>query len=393
MKKIKEVIVVEGKDDTKRIQRAVDADTIETRGSAIPDETLDLIKKVAETRGIIVFTNPDFSGEKIRKTISAEVPNAKHAFITKKQGVPNRSDGSLGVEHASIESIREALSKVYTEDDSAAELISREELMHEGLMGNPSAKKRRNNLASCYESATSMASSCNTGCECLALPVTSFWLLLSRLIRRIQMTEYPQIASPTRTQAILNQYHLSAKKSLGQNFLTDLDVLDNIVEAAQITKDDNVIEIGPGIGGLTEQLAKAANKVLGFEIDANLLPVLSETLAPYDNIKIINQDILKANLPEIISQEFDANKSLKVVANLPYYITTPIVMNLIAGQVTFDAIVVMMQKEVAERLTAVPSTKPYGSLSVIVQELNDVEISFIVPKTAFIPNPKLIQRL
>ncbi len=174
------------------------------------------------------------------------------------------------------------------------------------------------------------------------------------------MTEYPQIASRTRTQAILNQYHLSAKKSLGQNFLTDLDVLDNIVEAAQITKDDNVIEIGPGIGGLTEQLAKAANKVLGFEIDANLLPVLSETLAPYDNIKIINQDILKANLPEIISQEFDANKSLKVVANLPYYITTPIVMNLIAGQVTFDAIVVMMQKEVAERLTAVPSTKPYG---------------------------------
>ena len=203
------------------------------------------------------------------------------------------------------------------------------------------------------------------------------------------MTEYPQIASPTRTQAILNQYHLSAKKSLGQNFLTDLDVLDNIVEAAQITKDDNVIEIGPGIGGLTEQLAKAANKVLGFEIDANLLPVLSETLAPYDNIKIINQDILKANLPEIISQEFDANKSLKVVANLPYYITTPIVMNLIAGQVTFDAIVVMMQTEVAERRTAVPSTKPYGSLSVIVQELNDVEISFIVPKTAFIPQPKV----
>lgn len=146
MKKIKEVIVVEGKDDTKRIQRAVDADTIETRGSAIPDETLDLIKKVAQTRGIIVFTDPDFSGEKIRKAISAEVPNAKHAFITKKQGVPNRSDGSLGVEHASVESIREALSKVYTEDDSAGEIISKAELMKDGLMGNPSAKKRRERL-------------------------------------------------------------------------------------------------------------------------------------------------------------------------------------------------------------------------------------------------------
>lgn len=203
------------------------------------------------------------------------------------------------------------------------------------------------------------------------------------------MTEYPQIASPIRTQAILNRYHLSAKKSLGQNFLTDLGVLDNIVEAAEITKEDNVIEIGPGIGGLTEQLAKAANKVVAFEIDANLLPVLDETLAPYTNIKIINQDILKANLPKIINEEFDSSKPLKVVANLPYYITTPIVMDLITGGTNFDAIVVMMQKEVAERLQAEPSTKPYGSLSVIVQELNHVEISFVVPKTAFIPQPKV----
>lgn len=204
------------------------------------------------------------------------------------------------------------------------------------------------------------------------------------------MTEYPQIASPIRTQAILNRYHLSAKKSLGQNFfLTDLGVLDNIVKAAEITKEDNVIEIGPGIGGLTEQLAKAANKVIAFEIDANLLPVLDETLAPYDNIKIINQDILKANLPKIIGEEFDSSKPLKVVANLPYYITTPIVMDLIAGETVFNAIVVMMQKEVAERLNANPSTKPYGSLSVIVQELNHVEISFVVPKTAFIPQPKV----
>ena len=203
------------------------------------------------------------------------------------------------------------------------------------------------------------------------------------------MTEYPQIASPIRTQAILNRYHLSAKKSLGQNFLTDLGVLDNIVKAAEITKEDNVIEIGPGIGGLTEQLAKAANKVIAFEIDANLLPVLDETLVPYDNIKIINQDILKANLPKIIGEEFDSSKPLKVVANLPYYITTPIVMDLIAGETVFNAIVVMMQKEVAERLNANPSTKPYGSLSVIVQELNHVEISFVVPKTAFIPQPKV----
>ncbi len=146
MKKIKEVIVVEGKDDTKQILKAVDADTIETRGSAIPDETMTLIKQLAETRGIIIFTDPDFSGEQIRKTITAEVPTAKHAFITKRQGLPKRSTGSLGVEHASPETIREALSHVYTEDETSAELISRETLMKNGLMGTPTAKARRQAL-------------------------------------------------------------------------------------------------------------------------------------------------------------------------------------------------------------------------------------------------------
>lgn len=203
------------------------------------------------------------------------------------------------------------------------------------------------------------------------------------------MNDYPEIASPTRTQAILNRYHLSAKKSLGQNFLTDLNILKKIVEAADLTRNDNVIEIGPGIGGLTEQLAKAANQVLGFEIDQNLLPVLAETLAPYDNVEIVNQDILKANLPEIVESKFKANHPLKVVANLPYYITTPIVMDLLANPVAFVAIVVMMQKEVADRLDAKPGTKPYGSLSVIVQQQNNVDIAFTVPKTAFIPQPKV----
>lgn len=203
------------------------------------------------------------------------------------------------------------------------------------------------------------------------------------------MTEYPAIASPARTQAILNRYHLSAKKSLGQNFLTDLNILDNIVTAAEISDDDNVIEIGPGIGALTEQIAKKAHQVLAFEIDTNLIPVLAETLSPYDNVEVINQDILKANLPEIIAEKLDANKKLKVVANLPYYITTPIILDLLASEVTFDQIVVMMQKEVAQRLEAIPKTKAYGSLSIIVQEMNNVEIAFEVPKTAFIPQPKV----
>lgn len=147
------------------------------------------------------------------------------------------------------------------------------------------------------------------------------------------MANNPDIASPARTQAILNRFHLSAKKSLGQNFLTDLNVLSNIVEAAHLTKDDNVIEIGPGIGGLTEYLARSSKKVLAFEIDQNLLPVLDETLSPYDNVEVINQDILEANLPKIIDEKLNNERPIKVVANLPYYITTPIILDLLKGEV------------------------------------------------------------
>ncbi|WP_268913907.1 ribonuclease M5 [Lentilactobacillus sp. SPB1-3] len=146
-KKIKEVIVVEGKDDTKRINAAVNADTIETRGSAIDEDTLQLIEKVAETRGIIIFTDPDFSGEKIRKIVSEAVPEAKHAFIKKSQAVPERSTGSLGVEHASPEAIREALAHVYTVDDNPVETISVDDLLHFGLMGGTGAKQRRRELS------------------------------------------------------------------------------------------------------------------------------------------------------------------------------------------------------------------------------------------------------
>ncbi|KRM58975.1 ribonuclease M5 [Secundilactobacillus malefermentans] len=146
MKRIKEVIVVEGKDDTKQINKAVVADTIETRGSAIPDETLGLIEELAETRGIIIFTDPDFSGEKIRKIVSKAVPEAKHAFLPKKEGVPTKAGGSLGVEHASAAAIREALANLYTEVEDAPELISQSELMAAGLIGGAQSKQRREML-------------------------------------------------------------------------------------------------------------------------------------------------------------------------------------------------------------------------------------------------------
>ncbi|GLB47231.1 ribonuclease M5 1 [Philodulcilactobacillus myokoensis] len=146
MKKIKEVIVVEGKDDTERIKRAVDADTIETRGSAISQETLKLIQKLDQKRGVIIFTDPDFSGERIRRIVSSAVPNAKHAFLLRKDATPKHHDGSLGVEHASVKSIQNALLNVYTENNSAKPVITKKELFQAGLSGDLDAKKRREQL-------------------------------------------------------------------------------------------------------------------------------------------------------------------------------------------------------------------------------------------------------
>lgn len=201
--------------------------------------------------------------------------------------------------------------------------------------------------------------------------------------------EVPEIGSPARTKAILNRYHLVAKKSLGQNFLSDLNILRNIVAAGDVTDQDNVIEIGPGIGALTEQIAKRARKVVAFEIDENLLPVLDETLMDYDNVKVINEDILKANLPAVVASEFEPGHPVKLIANLPYYITTPILMGVLQSTVDFAAIVVMMQAEVADRLVAQPGTKAYGSLSVVMQYRAHVEVAFDVPRTAFIPQPNV----
>ena len=201
--------------------------------------------------------------------------------------------------------------------------------------------------------------------------------------------QLPEIASPTRTRAIMESYGLTFKKSLGQNFLTDINILNKIVAAADVTPEDDVIEIGPGIGALTEQLAKNAHQVMALEIDDRLIPVLADTLAPYDNVTVVHQDVLKADLVELIAKNFDGKHKIKLVANLPYYITTPIILHLLEAPVDFDRIVVMMQKEVADRLAAVPGTKDYGSLSVAVQYEMDAKVAFIVPKTVFIPQPKV----
>ncbi|AXI32158.1 16S rRNA (adenine(1518)-N(6)/adenine(1519)-N(6))-dimethyltransferase [Priestia megaterium] len=197
------------------------------------------------------------------------------------------------------------------------------------------------------------------------------------------------IATPNRTKEILKKYGFTFKKSLGQNFLIDTNILHRIVDHAQITEETGAIEIGPGIGALTEQLAKRAKKVLAFEIDQRLLPILADTLSPYPNAKVIHQDVLKADLKETLEQEFENIEDLMVVANLPYYVTTPILMKLLEEQIPVRGIVVMLQKEVADRIAAKPGTKEYGSLSIAIQYYTEAETVMIVPKTVFNPQPNV----
>ena len=204
------------------------------------------------------------------------------------------------------------------------------------------------------------------------------------------MSDVPDIATPVRTQAIMNQFGINTKKSLGQNFLTDINILKNIVAAGDVQKTDNVVEIGPGIGALTEQLARAAKQVVAFEIDDRLIPVLDHTMVPYDNVTIVHNDILKVDLEKEFAKQFeDVTAPLKLVANLPYYITTPILMQVLQSGIHFDNIVVMMQKEVADRLSAEPGTKDYGSLTLAVQYRMNAKLAFTVSRTAFVPNPNV----
>lgn len=197
------------------------------------------------------------------------------------------------------------------------------------------------------------------------------------------------IATPVRTKEILAKYGFSLKKSLGQNFLIDPNILRNIVSHAGLSEKTGVIEIGPGIGALTEHLARNAGKVVAFEIDGRLLPVLEDTLSPYDNVTIVHQDILEADLLQVMQDHFADYEDVVVVANLPYYVTTPIIMKFLLGKVPVSGMVVMMQKEVADRITAVPGTKAYGSLSIAIQYYMDAEVAMIVPKTVFMPQPNV----
>lgn len=198
----------------------------------------------------------------------------------------------------------------------------------------------------------------------------------------------PTLGTPSATAEIIKKYEFSFQKKFGQNFLIDKNMLEKIVSAAEVSKEDCVLEIGPGIGTMTQYLAEQARHVIVVEIDSNLIPILKETTKEYDNVTIINEDILKVDLQKLV-MEYNDGKPIKVVANLPYYITTPIVLGLLENRVPLKSITIMVQKEVADRMQVGPGTKDYGALSLAVQYYAKPEIIVTVPSECFMPRPKV----
>ena len=197
-----------------------------------------------------------------------------------------------------------------------------------------------------------------------------------------------RISSPKRTKEIVQKYGFRFSKSLGQNFLIDRNILESIVDGADITKEDCVIEVGPGIGSLTQNIAERSDSVVAIEIDKTLIPILEETLSEYSNVEVINEDVLKLDLHKLVEEKFK-DKKPKVIANLPYYVTTPIIMKFLEEKVPVHSLTIMIQKEVADRMQAKPCTKDYGALSIAVQYYCNPKILLKVPPSVFIPQPKV----
>ena len=196
------------------------------------------------------------------------------------------------------------------------------------------------------------------------------------------------LGNPKNTIEVLQKYNFNFQKKFGQNFLINTSVLEEIIEAAGVTKDDFVLEIGPGIGTMTQYLCEAAREVVAVEIDSNLIPILKDTLSAYNNVEVLNEDILKVDIQKLAFEK-NENRPIKVVANLPYYITTPIIMGLFESHVPIDSITIMVQKEVADRMQEGPGSKEYGALSLAVQYYAKPEIVVNVPPSCFMPQPKV----
>ena len=197
-----------------------------------------------------------------------------------------------------------------------------------------------------------------------------------------------ELGNPKNTIAVLQKYQFNFQKKYGQNFLISPDILEEIIEAAQITKDDFVLEIGPGIGTMTQYLCEAAGAVVAVEIDTNLIPILKDTLSEYNNVEVLNEDILKVDIAKL-AEEKNGGKPIKVVANLPYYITTPIIMGLFESHVPIDSITIMVQKEVADRFVAKPNTADYAAITLAIESAGSAKVTRNVSRNMFFPSPNV----
>lgn len=271
-------------------------------------------------------------------------------------------------------------SELLPEDNILASVAYQDELNKT----NPQDDKQGDDLTG----ADTKANKWRNGIVYLLILALVIRLIFYMMVKR-QKREYMRIADYSVTKAVLERHGFTFKKSFGQNFLTDTNILQKIVDTAEVDDQVNVIEIGPGIGALTEFLAERAAEVMAFEIDHRLVPILADTLRDFDNVTVVNEDILKVDLAQHIQNFKNPDLPIKVVANLPYYITTPILMHLIESGIPFSEFVVMMQKEVADRISAKPNTKAYGSLSIAVQYYMTAKVAFIVPRTVFVPAPNV----
>lgn len=223
----------------------------------------------------------------------------------------------------------------------------------------------------------------------MELPVENLKkLTIDYLIKLQRMNTMKNVIAPSNTKELLKQFEFRMSKSLGQNFLIDKSILDKIIEGAGLTKEDYVLEIGPGMGSMTQKLCESAAKVVAVEIDKKLIPVLNVTLSEYDNVTVVNQDVLKVDLKALLEEHFGGTP-VKVVANLPYYITTPIIMKLLEEKLNLSSITIMVQKEVGDRIKAAPGGKEYGALSVAVQYYAKPSQVLLVPPHSFIPQPEV----
>ena len=343
---LKQVIVVEGKSDIQRIAQAVEADCIATEGFTLRKGVIDMIRVAYEKRGIIILTDPDTAGERIRRVLTKKFPNAQHAFVPRDEAFAN---DDIGIEQASPESIRRALSTLHVESLESSNEFSMVDLVRHGLSGMPDSAARRAIIGA------KLGIGYGNGKQFL----------------------YPEVV-----HYICKRFDIKMSKKLGQNFLIKRGIVDEIVHAAELTPGEPVLEVGPGIGTLTQGLAQSGADVTAIELDRRLLAVLDTTLASYDNVRIIHGDVLKLDVPSIMN-----HKPFKVVANLPYYITTPIIMSLLESKLPIERLVVMVQKEVALRMVAKPGTKDYGALSVAVQYYTEPDIVLDVPPKSFLPAP------